>query len=124
MLTLVDIAHPEGRNSGKDRSFTKVVANDLGGEGEERPIVRYLRANRIDHGHALPADAVGQTGNSQIGIAAKDHWIQPLVGYPRVDDVHLAQAGDGFEINLIIQNEEIAALDERDAHSAGEKAML
>ena len=124
MLTLVDIPHPVSRNGGKDRSFAKVVANDLGGEGEEGPIVRYLRANRIDHCHALPSDAVGQTGNAQNGIAAKNHRIQPLVGYTRVDDVHFAQTGDGFEINLIIQNEEIPALDQRYAHSSGEKAML
>ena len=109
-LALIDVPKPVGRNGGEDRAFVEVVADDLGGKGEESPIVGNLGSDCIDHSHALPSDAVRESWYSQIGIAAQNHRIEPLVGDTCVNDVHLVQAGNGFEIDFVIQNKQIATL--------------
>ena len=62
--------------------------------------------------------------NAEHRVATENHGVEPAVGKSRVDDIHLAQAGDGFEIDLVIEHEQIAALHERNTHATAKKAML
>ncbi len=65
-----------------------------------------------------------QPRHAEIGVAAEDHRVQPLVGDTRVNDLHFLQAGNGFEIDRIVQHQQVAALHERDTHAAREEAVL
>ena len=123
-LTLVDIAQPEGGKGGQKRALGEVVADDLGREGEERAVVGELRADGIHDRDALFSDAMNEARHADHRVAAECHGVEPAVGEAGVDDIHLAQAGDGFQVDLVIENKEVAALHEGDAHAAAEEAVL
>ena len=94
------------------------------GEGQQGAIIRKLGADGIDDGYAFFADAVDEPWNAEHRVATKNHGVEPAVGESRVDDIHLAQAGYGFQIDLVIEHQQIPTLHERDAHTAAKKAML
>ncbi len=65
-----------------------------------------------------------QPRHAKQRITAKNHRIQPLVGNPIVNHLDVFKTRYGFQINGIVQDEQISALHQRNAHSAREKAML
>ena len=123
-LALVVVAEPISRKRGQQRCLAEVVTNDLRRKGQQRAVVRELRTDGIDNGHAFFADAMDEPWNAKHRIAAENHGIKPAVGESRVNNMHLAQAGDGFQIDLVIEHQEISTLHERDSHAATEEAVL
>ena len=105
-------------------SLTEVVADDPGGERQQGAVVGELRADGVHHRDALLADAVHKPRNSDHRVAAERHRVEPAIREARVNHIHLVEAGDGFEIDLVVEDEEVAALHERNAHAAPEEAVL
>ena len=123
-VALVGVAEPIGGQRRQQRALAEVVADDLLRERQQGAVVGELGTDAVDDGHAFFADAMHEPRHAEDGIAAENHGVEPAVRKARVDDIDLVQAGDGFEVDLVVEDEEVAALHERDAHAAAEEAVL
>ena len=70
------------------------------------------------------APGVGSEIAYERRIGAKSQRVDEIVVNAAIDDVHAPQSGSGAHVNEIIVHHEIAALDQFDAHLAGQECVF
>ena len=75
-------------------------------------------------GDAAAAHRRDQAGDPEHRVAAEVHRVEELVVDPPVDDVDRAVAGRRLHAHLAADADEVAALDELDAHHPREEGVL
>jgi hypothetical protein len=108
----------------RGRRLAQVKADDARREGQQRPIVGELAAERVDQRHRLFAHAMHQARDAERGAALEDHRIEQLIDHAIVNDVHALEAADRFEVNVVVEHQKIAALHQGHAHAPGQEAVF
>ena len=89
-----------------------------------RAIISELAAQGVDERHGFLAQAMDQPGDAKERAALEHKRIEQVIDNAIVDDVYAFEASDRLEEHLVVENEQIAALDERHAHAAREERVL
>ena len=124
MIALVEVSQPPRAQGWQDLVFPEIKADDPCGKLQEGSVVGQLAAHRIGHRHRPLAHALRETRHAEQRIAAEGHRIKPSVGHPRVEHIDALQAGNTLQIQPVVEDQQIAPLDKRNAHAAGEETML
>ena len=124
VVALVHITEPPRAQGGKFFRFAEIKPDDAGAEREDGPVVGQARADGIGHDHMAAAHALDQTGDTEERIAAENQGVEPRVGHARVEHVDFLQTGNTFQVKPVVEDEEVAALNQGDSHATREKAVL
>jgi hypothetical protein len=124
MLPLIEVAEPERGGARENWGFAEVKSDDLLAVGEKGGVVGQWAADRIHKGRRTFAEAVDQPRNATVWAPAKNKGIELVVGLSVSDDVHAFETTDGFQIDTIVEDEEVAAFDYWNAHAASEETLF
>jgi hypothetical protein len=125
VVELVVVAAGVGRDGRQQRFFPEVETHQTGQVGFEGAAFGEAGADGVGHGDGAVADALDEAGDAGgFAVGGEDDGIDVGVVEAAVDDVDGFEAGDGFEIDAVIDDEEIVAAGEREAHFAGEETVL
>jgi hypothetical protein len=72
----------------------------------------------------LPARGVHQAGTAEQGVRPEVHRVEEVVIDPPVDDVHLLESLGGPHHHPAALADQVAALDQLDAHRPGQECVL
>src|SRR6266702_2896252 len=124
IFLLLFVAQQIGLDVWQDRLFTEVVANDGGDISVDGLIVGYPRANGISQCNISGAVRIQQAGYSQCRARFKGERIKVVIINTPVDDINAPQTSGRAHINNVIMHEQIAPLNQFDAHLACEEGMF
>ncbi len=115
---------PEGGDVGQQRLLVQVVRDHFRDVGVDELVVAHPVAHRVgDHDTAL-AGGVEHAGDAQHRVRVELQRIQELVVDPPVDHVDLLLALGGAHVDRVVPAEQVPALDQLDAHLAGQQRVL
>ena len=118
------IERPEGLDVRQDRVFLQVIADDLGDERIDPLVVGHAGADGVGQAELPARYAPIRPGDAELAVAAEGQGVEEVVVDPAVDHVDpLRPAGRPHE-DLAAVEEQVAPLDQLDAHLAGEEAVL
>ena len=106
------------------RLLGEVVADDVGQVGVDELVVGDAVADRVGQRDVAGAGGVDQAGAAEHRVGAEVHRVEELVVDAAVDHVHRRQALRRTHHHAAAPALEVAALDELDAHGAGEQGVL
>ena len=87
-------------------------------KAQQRAGLQKARARRVGHQHIACAHRLQQARHSQSGIGAQLQRVQPGVVHALEQPVHPLQALQGFEVELLLAHQQVAALHQRQAQVA------
>ena len=90
-----------------------------------RPCRRRRRCRSHWRSRRLPARSTAASpGTPSMRVGPEDHRIEEIVVDPPIEHVDLAQPVDGLHVKLQVHADQVAALDQLDAHLLREKDVL
>ena len=89
-----------------------------------RLIIGHSIAHGIRQGHVSGPVSPHQAGNAKHRIRPKSQRVQKFVIHAFVNDVDALQSVNGLHVHDPAVHDQIAALDEFDAHLLGEEAVF
>ena len=104
--------------------FVEVVADDARHIGVERLVVGQAGAEGVGHRDVAGAIRVEQPGTAQRRVGAEDQRIAEVVVHAAVDHVHALEAVGGAHVDNVVVGDQVAALDQVDAHLPREVGVL
>ena len=113
-----------GVDVGDDRLLREVVADQVGQVRIHELVVGDAVADRVRDRDVAEAGRQHESRRAEHGVRAELQWVEELVVDPAVDDVDSGGAGGGAHPHLAAAAEQVAALDELDAHQAGQQGVL
>jgi hypothetical protein len=108
----------------QDRILVEVVFDDARDVGVDDLVVGHPGADGVGHGDVAGAVGADQTRHAQDRIGPEDGRIEEVVVDAPVDHVHRHQAGGRAHEDPGVAHHQIAALDDGNAHLAGEEGVL
>ena len=93
-----------------------VVVDDL--------VVGDARADRVRERDVAGAHRAEQPGDAEHRLRPEGERIEELVVHAAVDHVDLAAPVRRAHVDAVVEHEEVAALDELDAHLLGQEGVL
>ncbi len=118
------LLQPPGVDVADDRLLAQVVADQVRHVGVDQLVVGHAVADRVGQRHPAAADGVDQTGDAEHRVLPEVHRVDEVVVDPAVDDVDPPQPGGGAHEHPAAPALEVAALDQLDAHGAGQQGVL
>ncbi len=120
----VRLVAPEGVDVAQDRVLVEVEADQLGQVGVDQLVVGHAVADGVGDGDPAAAHRRDQPGDAEHRVAAEVHRVEELVVDPAVDDVDRLVTGGRAHPHLAADADQVAALDELDAHHPGQQGVL
>ena len=108
----------------QERLLAEVVADDRRRVGEDRLVVGDAGADAVGDRDVAGADRRGQPGDAEQRIGAEHDRVDEVVVDPPVEDVDLLEAVHRLHEELVIDADQIVALDQLDAHLLREEDVL
>ncbi len=109
---------------GEDRLLAEVVADEVGQVGVDELVVGDAVADRVRDRDVAQARAVSMARAAEHRVGAELQRVEELVVDPAVDHVDPGRAARWCASTPGRRAEQVAALDELDAHQAGEQRVL
>ena len=122
--TLVLVPQQVGGDVGDDRLLAQVVADEVGDVGVDRLVVGHPVANGVGDGDVAGAGGGHEPRDPEGGVGAERHGVEEVVVDAAVDDVDPLQALGGAHGHDVVVDDEIAALDQLDAHLRRQEDVL
>ncbi len=113
-----------GRHVAEDRLLAEVVADHLRHVAVDGLVVGDARAGRVRERDVAGAVGVEEPGRAEHRVLAEDQRVEELVVDAAVDHVDALQALRRAHVDDVVVAQQVAALDELDAHVAGEERVL
>ena len=123
-LALLGILQVVGVDVGQDRPFAEVVLDECRDVGVDGLVVGHAVADRVRDGHPAGTRGVQQARDTEHGIGPEMHWVEVVVIDAAVEHMHRFGTADRAHPDLVVAAVEVTALDELDAHPAGEERVL
>ncbi len=120
----VPLVEPVGLGVGQHRLLAQVVADQVGHPGVEQLVVGDPVADRVGDGHPAGARGVEHAGAADHRVRPEVHRVEELVVDAAVDDVDALLAVRRPHADLVAGADQVAALDQLDAHLAGQQRVL
>ena len=114
----------EGVDVGQQRLFAQVVLDHGRHIGVDELVVADAVADRAGDHDVAGARGVDQTRHPEHRVGAELQRVQEVVVDAAVDDVDLPLPLGGAHVDLVVAAEQVAALDQLDAHLAGQQRVL
>jgi hypothetical protein len=109
---------------GQARLLAEVEGDHLGDVGVDQLVVAHAVAHRVrDHDVARPR-GVDQAADTEHPLGAELERVEELVVDPPVDHVDALVALRGAHVDEVVAAEQVAALDQLDAHLPGQQRVL
>ena len=108
----------------EDRLLAEVEADHLGHVRVDRLVVGDAGADRVRERDVAGAVGVHQARHAEQAVVAEDERVEEVVVDAAVDDVDPLQPARRAVKTRLSVHDEIAALDELDAHLAREERVL
>ena len=124
LLAVVGVAQPPGVDVLQDRLLVEVVAHQVGEVGVDQLVVGDAVADGVGDRHVAGAGGVEQARAAEQRVAAEVHRVEELVVDPAVDHVHRLEALRRTHHHAAAAALEVTALDQLDAHGAGQQRVL
>ena len=124
LLARLRLAHPPGVDVAEHRLLGEVVADDVGQVGVDELVVGDPVADRVGERDVAGPGGVDQPRGAEHRVGPEVHRVEELVVDPAVDHVHRLEALGGPHHHPAAAALEVAALDQLDAHRAGQQRVL
>ena len=124
LLARLRLAHPPGVDVAEHRLLGEVVADDVRHVGVDELVVGDAVADRVGERDVAGAGGVDQARAAEHRVGPEVHRVEELVVDPAVDHVHRLEALGGPHHHPAAAALEVAALDQLDAHRAGQQRVL
>ena len=121
---LVGVPQEVGGHAGEDRFGAEVVADELRHVGVHRLVVGDPVADRVGDRDVAGAGRAHEAGHAEDRVAAEHDGVEERVVDAAVDHVDALEAVGGAHRHHVVVDHEVAALDQLDAHLAGEERVL
>ena len=121
---VVGIGRVEGRHVAEDRLLAEVEADHLRHVRVDRLVVGDAGADRVGERHVAGAIGVEQAGHAEQAVLAEGERVEEVVVDAPVDDVDALHAPRRAVEDAVAVDDEIARLDDLDAHLAAEERVL
>ncbi len=118
------LLEPPGLHVRQDRLLGEVVADEVGHVGVDELVVGDAVADRVGDRHVAEPRGEQQAGRAEHRVGAELQRIEELVVDAAVDHVDAGRTGGGAHPHPAAGAEQVAALDQLDAHQAGEQRVL
>ena len=92
--------------------------------GVDQLVVADAVAHRVGDHHVARAGRVDQAGDAEHRVGVELQRVEELVVDPPVDHVHPLVALRGAHVDEVVAAEQVAALDQLDAHLPGQQRVL
>ncbi len=118
------VFEPPGVDVPDDRLLAQVVPDEVGHVGVDQLVVRDPVADRIGDGDVAEAGGEQQAGTAEHRVGTELQRVEELVVHAAIDDVHPGGSGRGAHPDAATRTEQVAPLDQLDAHEASEQGVL
>ena len=118
------LAGEVGRHVRQDRVLVEVVLDDARDEIIHDLVVGHAGADRVGERDVAGAVGVDEAGHAEGGVLAEDGRVEEVVVDAAVDHMHGLQALGRAHEHVLVLHEQVAALDDLDAHLAREVGVL
>ena len=108
----------------QDRFFGQVEADDRRQISVDGLVVGDASADGIDDAHVAGAIGVQQASHAEMRIGSERERIEEVIVHAAVNDVNTTQAGRRAHVDDGVVDQQVAALDQRNAHLAREERVL
>ncbi len=116
LLAHIEIAQFEGLWRGQERPLAGIILDDGRQMHRERPVVGKVRSQPVGHGERTLAHTGEKSRHTELAVPVESHRIEQRGGQPPQDDIDPLHPRDGLEIKPAVEDDEIAALHDRDTH--------
>ena len=106
--------------SGSSGASPRTRRNRLAANGARRMVLQHPAAEPVDHGDGAAAGGLHQPGNAGQAAAGQMQRVHQVPGLLADDQIDPLQAVQRLQIEMVVADGEIAALDDRVAEIAGE----
>ena len=113
-----------GVNALQDRIFAEVILDELGNVSIDGLIVGDSVSDSIRQGHVAGTIGPHQSGHAKHRVFAKYQGVEKFVVHAAIDHVHALEPADRLHVDDAAIDDEIAALNQLDAHLLGKEAVL
>ena len=114
------IAEPQGAHVLQQRRFAQDPPEQAGRERRQGMVLQHAAAEPIDHGDGAAAGGLYQPGNAGHAAARQMQRVHQVPGLLADDQIDPLQPVESLEIEIVVADGEIAALDGRVAQIARE----
>ena len=108
----------------QDGLLVEVVFDDLRDVGVDHLVVGHAGPDGVGEGHVAGAVGRDESRDPEHRVGPEHGGIEEVVVYPAVDHVDRKQARRRAHEDAHVLDDQVAALDDRDAHLAREEAVL
>ena len=108
----------------EDRVFAEVIFDDLGHERIDPLVVRHARPQGVGQADLARPVRGDQPGHAELAVAPEGERVEVIVVDPPVDHVDPRRPPGGPHEDLAAVEEQVAPLDQLDAHLPGQEAVL
>ena len=116
-----------GRNVstfGRIGSCLQVVADHVGHERIDALVVGDAGADAVGQRDVAGAVGVDQARHAEHAVGPEGQRVEEIVVDAAIDHVHPLQAARGAHVDAVLIDDQVAALDQLDAHALGEEGVL
>ena len=125
VVEVVGVAARVGGDGAEQGFLAEVEAEELGGVGVEGAALGDAGADGVGEDDVAGADALEESRDAGVlAVGGEDDGVDVGVVEAAVDDVDAFEAGDGFEVDAVVEDEEVVTAGEGETHLAGEEAVL
>ena len=117
-------AHLPGLDVGQDRLLGQVVPDDRRHVGIERLVVGHAGADGVGQRDVAGPVGVEQPRDPERRVGAERQRVDEVVVDAAVDHVDALRAGGGPHVDDVVVHEQVAALDQLDAHLPGQEGVF
>ena len=124
LLERARLLEPPGLHVRQDRVLGEVVPDEVGQVGVDELVVGDAVADRVRDRHVAEARREQEAGRAEHRVGAELQRVEELVVDAAVDHVDAGRAGGRAHPDPAAGAEQVAALDQLDAHQAREQGVL
>jgi hypothetical protein len=118
------LAADVGLDIGEHRRLVEIITDDSRHVGVNGLVVGDASADRIRQRNIACIISAHQTGDAQLAVGPEHLGVEEVVIDPAIDYVDPAQPTDRAHIDTVVLDGEVAPLDQRHPHLAGEEDVL
>ncbi len=121
---LLGIAQQVGLDVVEQRLLAEVVADHLGHVGVDRLVVGDAGADRVGQRNRARAVGADQARDAEQRVRPELERVDEVVVEAAVDRVDARESLGGAHVDDVVAHDEVAGLDQLDAHLAGQERVL
>ena len=121
---LVGVARQIGRHIAEDRLLPQVIADDGRHIVVDDFVVGHAGADRVGQGDVAGAHSAEEARDAEDAVRAEGEGVEELIVDPAVDHVDRLAPPRGPQVDAVVDDEEVAPLDQLDPHLLGQEGVL